>query len=483
MKRFLTMSFALLAPAVLAAADETAAVPKPAPATPAYTPVRWNEDYSYLKDPALRTDPFDVVKYIPFNESGSIYLSLAGQARERYEYFKNNNFGAGAQDANGYFLTRGLFSADLHAGPVRVFGQLKTSMEDARVGGPRASDSDEIDVQQLFADLQIPLGDKNSTTLRFGRQDLLYGAERLISPLDWTNVRRTFEGGKVSTVLGAHTIDAFWVRPVIVDNEHPNDGDGNTSFAGVYDTIALPEVFEKAGTKLELYGLVLNKTKAPAVATAPAVGFDSDTYTVGFRFASAPKPWDIDVEADYQFGQSGTGNISAWSFAVEGGYTLLDCPLKPRGYLGFDIASGDDNAAKPDSQRFNQLFPLGHAYFGYIDVIGRQNIVDLHPGVELTLLENQSFAKKIALRTDYHIFWRQNENDGVFNAAGGLLRSASGSHEMFVGSELDLLLRWQIDRHLSTYVGYSHFFPGDFINNTGPHADIDFFYASASFTF
>ena len=54
---------------------------------------------------------------------------------------------------------------------------------------------------------------------------------------------------------------------------------------------------------------------------------------------------------------------------------------------------------------------------------------------------------------------------------------------MFIGSELDLLLKWQIDRHLSTYVGYSHFFSGDFINNTGPHADVDFFYASASFTF
>jgi hypothetical protein len=30
-----------------------------------------------------------------------------------------------------------------------------------------------------------------------GRQELLYGAQRLISPLDWANTRRTFEGGKL----------------------------------------------------------------------------------------------------------------------------------------------------------------------------------------------------------------------------------------------------------------------------------------------
>lgn len=61
----------------------------------------------------------------------------------------------------------------------------------------------------------------------------------MISPLDWTNTRRTFEGFKASTVTGNNTLDAFWVRPVIVDKEEPNDGDDDTSFAGVYNTLAL----------------------------------------------------------------------------------------------------------------------------------------------------------------------------------------------------------------------------------------------------
>jgi hypothetical protein len=494
------MAAGLLVQSNLAKADSPAtsstAVPSQGPAPvnepgkggafspPPYTLVRWNEDYTYLRDPAKRTDPLDPIKYMPFNDSGSVYLSLGGQFRERYEYFNHANFGSGVQDQDGYLLHRLLLNADLHLGDnVRVFGQFKSAMEDGRSGGPRATDGDESDVQQLFIDGNIPLGEKNGVTIRFGRQDLLYGAQRLISPLDWTNVRRTFEGLKVSSQLGNHNLDAFWVRPVIVDNEEPNNGDGDSSFAGIYDTISLPDVLPKANTKLELYGLALNQTARPAVATAGGIGVDADTYTLGARFSTNPKPWDLDVEADYQFGQSGSGSISAWSIAVEGGYTFLNCPMKPRPYLGFDIASGDDDPTNPDKGTFNQLFPLGHAYFGYIDVIGRQNIIDLHPGVELLLLENQTWAKKITLRADYHMFWRENSNDAVYNAAGGVLRAASGSDEMYVGSEVDLLINWQIDRHWSAYFGYSHFFAGQFLQNTGPSDDIDFFYAAAMYTF
>jgi hypothetical protein len=450
-------------------------------AAPPYTPVRWNEDYSYLKDPSKRSDVWDPLKYIPFDDSGDYYASVGAQARYRYEYFNNNAFGAGPQDEDGYHLTRFLAHVDLHLSPYfRVFIQGKSAMEDGREGGPRPGlDADEADIQQFFADVRLPLADKQSLTFRFGRQDLIYGAQRLISPLDWTNARRTFEGAKVSYATPTNTLDAFWVRPVIVDKEELNEGDGDTSFAGVYDTLALPTVFGKAAnSKIELYGLVLNKN---ANAATPV---DSDTYTLGTRFFTNPKPWDFDVELDYQFGDVGSGgDISAWSFATEGGYTFVGLPYTPRTFLGFDIASGDSDPADPDRETFNQLFPLGHAYLGYIDVIGRQNIVDLHPGVELLLAENRQYVKKLTFRADYHAFWRHSDDDAVYNAGGAVLRADSGSDETFIGTEVDLLMTWQFDRHTQFYFGYSHFFAGDFIEETGAHQDIDFFYAAASYTF
>lgn len=466
---------------LLASSSGLLAQTKPAvPPPPGYTAVRWNEDYSYLKDTSKRSDLFDPIKYVPLG-SDDFYISFGGQLRERYELFDNNNFGAGPQDGDGFYLHRILLHADLHATEYfRLFVQGKSSMIDDRDGGPRPTDSDEIDLQQAFFDIKLPLptGEKDSATLRVGRQDLLYGAQRLISPLDWANVRRTFEGAKLSTVYNKHTIDAFLVRPVLVENEECNTGDDDTDFWGVYDTIALPGLISKGdGTKLEVYGLGLHKRNN---TTTPV---DSDTYTIGARFYTNPKPFDLDVEGDYQFGQFGSGDIAAWSLAIEGGYTLLDGPATPRVYLGFDIASGDDDPTDSDRETFNQLFPLGHAYFGYIDAVGRQNIIDLHPGLELTLLKDARWAKRVTLRGDYHLFWRESNDDAVYNAGGGVLRADSGSDESYIGSEIDLLLTWQLDRHTQVYVGYSHFFAGDFIEETGADEDIDFFYAAIQYTF
>ena len=453
---------------------------------PPYTPVRWNEDYSHLRDPARRTDFFDPIKYIPLGDDPETYLSLGGSARYRYELFNDNNFGAGPQDDTGYHLTRLMAHADLHLGKhLRGFVQIKSALEDGRAGGPRPADADEFDLQQAFVDLKLrlPTGPEGATvTLRGGRQDLVYGAHRLVGPLDWTNTRRTFEGGRAVVAFSKeHSLDFFWVRPVVFEKEEPNVGDERTSFAGVYDTRSLPAVFGKeAATKLELYGFILNRSDA---SFPPEGVADEDRYTVGARLAGAPKPFDFDLEGTYQFGKYGGGNISAWSVAAEGGYTPAEVPLAPRLFVGYDAASGDGDPGDGDLGTFNQLFPTGHPHFGYIDVIGRQNVVDVHPGVEVTLLKDARYAKKVTLRAEQHWFWRQSDADAVYNAAGGVVRGGAGSDETYVGSETDLLLNWQVERHWSAYVGYSHFFAGDFIEETGPAGDIDFFYAAVQFTF
>ena len=52
-----------------------------------------------------------------------------------------------------------------------------------------------------------------------------------------------------------------------------------------------------------------------------------------------------------------------------------------------------------------------------------------------------------------------------------------------VGAELDLLLRYQIDRHQTTILGYSHLFPGTFVEQSGPHEGIDLAYLIWQLTF
>src|SRR6266436_6558011 len=56
-------------------AQETANDPKDEPAAPDYKLLRFDEDYSYLKDPSRQTDFWDPIKYIPLGCCEDRYLS------------------------------------------------------------------------------------------------------------------------------------------------------------------------------------------------------------------------------------------------------------------------------------------------------------------------------------------------------------------------------------------------------------------------
>ena len=55
---------------------------------------RWQEDWSVLQNPALRTQPLDNLKYIPLSGANPFtYLSLGATLRERFEMNDASGFG------------------------------------------------------------------------------------------------------------------------------------------------------------------------------------------------------------------------------------------------------------------------------------------------------------------------------------------------------------------------------------------------------
>lgn len=57
------------------------------------------------------------------------------------------------------------------------------------------------------------------------------------------------------------------------------------------------------------------------------------------------------------------------------GYNFKDATATPPLWLYYEYASGDANPGEGNT--FNQLYPFGHYYLGYLDLIARQNIQDL----------------------------------------------------------------------------------------------------------
>ena len=69
-------------------------------APPPYQLLRFDENYSYLADPANRGDWFDPIKYIPLRAGEPAwYLTFGGESRERFEGVHDPNFGIGGAGA------------------------------------------------------------------------------------------------------------------------------------------------------------------------------------------------------------------------------------------------------------------------------------------------------------------------------------------------------------------------------------------------
>lgn len=446
---------------------------KPAFKRPPYNPVsRWKENWSGLRglDRDRTGDPFDPLKFIPLNSDGSIWLSIGGGLRGRLEHFSNFNFTPSLDDS--YFLYHFLLHGDLHITKfVRVFveGIDAESTNRTLPGGLRTTDVNAFDLNQGFLDINLPAG-PGTLTLRGGRQSFAFGKQRLVSPLPWGNAYRHWDGFTAILDIKGWNAQGFWTEFSPVNKYEADVPDGQTKFWGFYATHGKP-VDPLGG---DLYFLGLNKEDP--VTFNGTVG-NEDRYTIGGRVFGAFKGFDYEIESAYQFGQVGSGDISAWMFTTEGGYTFKPAPLTPRFWLGFDFASGDDSAGG-DVETFNQLFPLGHAYFGYIDQIGRQNILDLHPGASI-----KCASDRLTLKAEGHFFWRAEAADALYNAGGGVVRGGAPGTSKEVGTEVDFVANYKFNAHFDVEFGYSHFFPGNFITQTGPDQDIDFFYVQTQFYF
>src|SRR5215469_7962202 len=119
-----------------------------------YSDMRYDDDFTYLRNPSCRSDLWDPIKYIPLNAKGDWYLSFGGEIRQRYERFHNPEWGQQPQSPGGYLLQRYLFFGDLHLGEnVRVFAQLMSDWENWPVVDLRipASDLESVRAKQPAA--------------------------------------------------------------------------------------------------------------------------------------------------------------------------------------------------------------------------------------------------------------------------------------------------------------------------------------------
>ena len=411
----------------------------------AYAPVFYNNNFDYINSPFYQ-DSFvgDRLKQIPLGQCST--LDIGGQYRARY-HGERNIRGLGLTGVDDDFLlhrTR-LFMNGKLGDRTRVYAEFIDAESNYEDFAPRAIEVNRADMLNLFVDYRLFDLDAGSLTARVGRQELLYGSERLVSPLDWANTRRTFEGAKFLWQGADWNCDIFFVEPVAVDPQHFDSAVDEQEFFGMFATYKA----WKHNT-LDFYALQFNNASTPN---------DFQYTTLGSRWLGSEASWLWEIEGGVQFGENTDDTDHTAGFATFGIGKKWECHCwKPTLWAFYDWAEGDDDRGA--AKGFNHLFPLAHRYLGFMDLFGRSNIESFN--VQLSLQPHE----KVKLLAWYYYLFLENKNDSPYNVNMSPFNGANDPESADLGHEVDLLLTYSLSPRMDLSLGYSHFFAGRYYDTT-----------------
>lgn len=456
------------------------------PATNPYKGLFFNNTFgAYLSNPSSPPLLGERLKMMCFgDECAPHILSVGGEIRHRWMH-EQNRLRPGGPALTDYNLWRYRQYFDLQLNDSLRFyvEMLDGSIFDNDLPATPI-DINRWNLQNAFVDIKLNEWGGDPAYFRYGRQELLYGAQRLVSPLDWSNIRRNFEGFKYFHHSDSVHIDAFVTNPVNgsagngplseLDNGRDKP-DTSVTFSGVYLTFLSdsPQV-------LDLYYLWLrDETVTP---NRP----DGSRHTIGTRFkktseiqnecCEVSRIWDFETETAYQFGNDNGQRVSAGFFTSILGHTWKTLPWQPRLSGLFYWGSGNQNPAGGTNNTFNTLFPLGHAYWGIIDNLTGQNLYDY------SLQMNLKPAKKLDFVGAFHWFEKATSNDFLYNVAGAPVGTTGGSRD--IGQELDMIATYTFNPNFNIQAGYSWFWYGSFVGtNIPPRNTATQFYVQTTLRF
>ena len=273
-----------------------------------------------------------------------------------------------------------------------------------------------------------------------GRFKFSAGSERLIGPLEWNNVSRSYDGLNI-------------VGP-------------NWQVFATRIGVSLPKPREA-----ELYGAeCTNRYGKSFVAfkkDATSAG-DLEILTLDHTRKAGRGMFDWDYDLAYQTGFVGKLDHEAWAFHAGVGYKPAP---RDRVYLEFNTASGGSGTSK--SKTFDNLYPTNHKFYGSMDLMGWRNMRQLSAG----------WQRKLNAKADLHVHGHWNEladaKDGWYNAlgalnkrSGGVFRDPTGKSGRDLGFELDVEGGFRLDTATQINLGMGLFEPGKFVERmNGGKAD------------
>lgn len=401
------------------------------------------------------------------NEVMPSWLRVRGEFRERVERLSNIGFVDERDDT--YFLSRFRFTATATGKVIAATVQV----QDARVGGKSVGPTGSpftaaFDLRQAVVEVG---GATAPVAARLGRQEIVFGDQRLVGHANWLNSGRSFDGARVTIRSNPAQIDLFAASVVrILNDELDKSGSGNR-FAGAHVTTSR---LVRQGT-VEPY--VFWRRDVNQRAEAGSLG-SLRQLTSGVRLVGKlPARLDYNVEMDVQRGSLGPDSVRAWA----GHWRIretLPAAGTPRIAAAYNYASGDADPADGIRGTFDPLYPTAHDKYGLADQVGWRNIHHARVGFEVTPI------RATPITVSYHSYWLAERRDALYAASGApVARVAAGAASGRVGQEIDVQVTRPLFPQLVLNAGYSHLLPGPFLKEATPGASYSGPFVMVSYVF
>ena len=200
-------------PAYFSLWDELTGECREAPPKSGYAPFALNAwpffdaDWRFVEsiDPADRTF-VESLKRMHLNDC--LMFSTGGEFWLQHHNEHNSRL---TETNNDYTLSHVRLFGDLsYSNLIRVYGEYVWADSFGETLPPLPPDVDRGDILDLFVDVNLFEYEGKPVYLRGGRQELLYGSQRMVTPLPWANKRHSFDGVKLMRRGEKWDFDAFW---------------------------------------------------------------------------------------------------------------------------------------------------------------------------------------------------------------------------------------------------------------------------------
>jgi hypothetical protein len=345
--------------------------------------------------------------------------------------------------------------------------------QDARVlglgaGSDFAGYRNTFEVRQGYFELGHP---EQDWQLRFGRQELALGDERLIGADGyWDRFGLAFDAVRLSWVRNNVRFDTFTGFVVTPARRRPDPFDTGSRISGI--SVQLPT---KGGGVLEPYLFWKRGGDTWNLLGDPG---HRDVATPGLRAqGSIPGRLDYNIEMALQRGHLAGDAISAWAGHWDLGWKPLGQEVGPRLSLAYNYASGDADPGDGRHQTFDDMYPAGFNKFGTPDPIAWRNIS--YPAAEVEV----PITRRWTLYGGTRFYWLANARDGLYPGGDEYVVRNPDAASSRVGSQLVFAVAYQHSPRWRVGAGYDKFFAGPYLRQSSLPLALRTVFVQSSYAF